>query len=78
MIYEQIKTMISEQFDIDKEELTRETSFRDDLNADSLDLVELIMALEDEFDLEVGDEEVEEIETIGDAVNYIDDILEGQ
>ncbi|HHV39578.1 MAG TPA: acyl carrier protein [Tepidimicrobium sp.] len=78
MIYEQIRTMISEQFDIDRKELTMETSFRDDLNADSLDLVELIMALEDEFDLEVGDDEVEEIETIGDAVNYIDDILEDE
>ncbi|NLJ78963.1 MAG: acyl carrier protein [Tissierellia bacterium] len=76
MVDEQIKGIISEQFDIDEEELTMETSFRDDLNADSLDLVELIMALEDEFDLEVGDEDITRIDTIGDAVNYIDDILQ--
>ena len=60
MVYEKIKKMISEQFDIDEDDITMETSFRDDLNADSLDLVELIMALEDEFELEVDDDEVEE------------------
>ncbi|NLJ98591.1 MAG: acyl carrier protein [Tissierellia bacterium] len=76
MIYEQIKVIISEQFDIDEEELTMETSFRDDLNADSLDLVELVMALEDEFDLEVGDEDIEMINTVGDAVNYIDKTID--
>ena len=51
------------------------TSFRDDLNADSLDLVELVMAIEDEFDLQVADEDVEKIHTVGDAVNYISEII---
>ncbi len=71
MIYEKIKEIISQQFHIDEDEITMETSFRNDLNADSLDLVELIMALEDEFEIEVEDEVVEEIITVGDAVEYI-------
>ncbi|NLY67002.1 MAG: acyl carrier protein [Tissierellia bacterium] len=75
MVYEKIKLIISEQFSIDDEEITMETSFKDDLNADSLDLVELIMALEDEFELEVDDAEVENIQTVGDAVNYINELL---
>lgn len=75
MVYEKIKVMISEQFDIDDDNISMDTSFRQDLNADSLDLVELIMALEDEFEVEVDDEEVENINTVGDAVNYIDKFL---
>lgn len=75
MVYEKIKMIISEQFSIDEEEITMETSFKDDLNADSLDLVELIMALEDEFELQVDDGEVENILTVGDAVNYINSLL---
>lgn len=75
MIFEKIKEMIAEQFRIDGEDITMETSFRDDLDADSIDLVELIMSLEDEFDLEVEDEEVENIKTVGDAVNYINSII---
>lgn len=75
MIYEKIKNIIVEQFNIDEDSISMETSFRDDLNADSIDLVELIMTLEDEFDLEVEDDEVEDINTVGDAVNYIENIL---
>lgn len=75
MVYKKIKVMISEQFSIDESKINMETSFREDLNADSLDLVELIMALEDEFNLEVDDEDVESILTVGDAVNYINNIL---
>lgn len=75
MVYEKIKMIISEQFNIDEEEITMETSFKDDLNADSLDLVELIMALEDEFELQVDDDEVERIQTVGDAVKYINELL---
>ena len=71
MVYEKVKMIISEQFDIEEDDITMETSFKDDLNADSLDLVELIMALEDEFEVEVDDEDVEIINTVGDAVNYI-------
>ena len=76
MIFEKIKEMIAEQFRIDSEDIKMETSFRDDLGADSIDLVELIMSLEDEFDLEVEDEEVENIQTVEDAVNYINSILD--
>ncbi len=72
---ERIISLISEQFNVDESSINLETSFRDDLNADSLDLVELIMALEDEFDLEIEDEEVEAIKTIGDSINYIKNAL---
>lgn len=75
MVYEKIKDIISEQFNIDEDDITMETSFRKDLDADSIDLVELIMSLEDEFDLEVEDEEVENINTVEDAVDYINNIL---
>ncbi|MCF6461044.1 acyl carrier protein [Clostridium sp. Cult3] len=76
MVYEKIKMMISNQFNIDEDDITMDTSFRKDLGADSIDLVELIMALEDEFDLEVEDDEVEKINTVGDAVNYIDEYID--
>ncbi|GFN36378.1 acyl carrier protein [Tepidimicrobium xylanilyticum] len=75
MVYERIKEIISQQFHIDEEDITTETSFREDLNADSLDLVELIMALEDEFEIEVEDDVIEEIITVGDAVEYISKIV---
>lgn len=76
MVYNKIKELIAEQFNIEEEDITMDTSFREDLDADSLDLVELIMALEDEFDLEVADEDVETINTVKDAVNYINKIMD--
>ncbi len=63
--------IISEQMGADKSEITRETSFINDLNADSLDTVELVMEFEDEFDLSIPDEEAEKIQTVGAAVDYI-------
>ncbi|MCK9443541.1 MAG: acyl carrier protein [Tissierellaceae bacterium] len=78
MIYGKVKEIISTQFNVDAEEISKETSFKDTLNADSLDLVELIMAFEDEFGLEVEDEDMENIKTVGDAVEYITNILEEQ
>lgn len=71
MILEKIINIISTQFNLAEEEIGRDTSFSDDLNADSLDLVELIMSLEDEFELEVLDDDVEKITTVGEAENYI-------
>jgi acyl carrier protein len=71
MLTERIIKLIAEQFNVEEDTISLETSFKDDLNADSLDLVELIMALEDEFGLEVEDEEVENIKTVGDAKEYI-------
>ncbi|MEW8972789.1 MAG: acyl carrier protein [Tissierellaceae bacterium] len=76
MILNKVKEIISEQFNIDEDDLELDTSFRDDLNADSLDLVELVMGLEDEFGLEIGDDEVESIKTIGDAVDFIKNALD--
>lgn len=76
MIFEKIQEIISVQFNLEKEDINRDTSFEDDINADSLDLVELIMAIEDEFDLEVEDENMENINTVGDVVEYISKVLE--
>lgn len=66
--------IISEQMGVDKSEITRETSFINDLNADSLDTVELVMEFEDEFDMSIPDEEAEKIQTVGAAVDYIANI----
>lgn len=74
-IFETVKTITAEQLDIDESLITMESSFINDLEADSLDLVQLMMAFEDEYDMEISDEEAEEISTIGDAVNYIKENL---
>jgi len=67
-----IKAIVSEQLGVEEDEITPETSF-EDLNADSLDIVELIMALEEEFDLEIPDEDAEKLTTVGAAVAYINE-----
>ncbi|MDP4093498.1 MAG: acyl carrier protein [Bacillota bacterium] len=71
MVFEKVKKIIVEQLGVEEEEIAMESSFIDDLGADSLDIVELIMALEEEFDLEIPDSEAEKITTVGDAVDYI-------
>jgi acyl carrier protein len=68
---QRLKEIIAEQLGISEEEIVPEASFVDDLGADSLDLVELIMALEEEFDTEISDEDAEKIQTVGDAINYL-------
>ncbi len=73
MEFERVKNVIVDQLGVDEEDITMEANFVDDLGADSLDIVELIMGLETEFDLEIPDEDAEKIETVGDAVNYIKD-----
>ncbi len=70
---EKIKSMIAEQLGVKAEEITEDASFIDDLGADSLDTVELVMALEEEYDLEIPDEDAEKMRTVGDAVDYIKD-----
>lgn len=75
MIKEKIVELIATQFNLEESEINLDTSFKDDLNADSLDLVELVMALEDEFNLEVEDEDVDSIKTVGDAIDYIKKML---
>lgn len=71
MIFEKVKEIVSNILGVDAEEVTMEASFMDDLGADSLDVVELIMDLQDEFNLEIPDEEAEKIHTVGDVVEYI-------
>jgi acyl carrier protein len=71
--YERMKKIVVEQLGVDEEQVTPEASFVDDLNADSLDLVELIMSLEEEFGAEISDEDAEKIRTVQDAVDYIDE-----
>jgi len=70
-IFGKVKDIVVEQLGVDEEEVLEQASFVDDLGADSLDIVELVMALEEEFDLEIPDEDAEKIVTVGDAVNYI-------
>jgi len=71
MIFEKMKKLIADQLDVEENEIKMEASFQNDLDADSLDVVELIMAIEDEFDIEIPDEEAEKISTVKDAVEYI-------
>ncbi len=71
MIFEKIKNLLAEQLDADENDMTMDTDIAKDLGADSLDVVELLMAIEDEFDIEIPDEEIENIKTIGDLVEYI-------
>jgi acyl carrier protein len=70
-VMDRVKELVVEQLGVDAEEVTEEASFIDDLGADSLDIVELVMAFEEEFDLEIPDEDAEKIRTVGDAVEYI-------
>ena len=71
-VEERVKTIIVEQLGVDEGEVTPTASFVDDLGADSLDTVELVMALEEHFDIEIPDEDAEKIRTVQDAVDYID------
>lgn len=70
--FDKVKDIIVDKLGIDEEKVTTGASFKDDLGADSLDIAELVMELEDEFDMEIPDEEAEKIITVGDALNYID------
>ncbi len=75
-IHERVKEIIAEQLGIELAEVVPEASFVDDLGADSLDTVELVMALEEEFDIEIPDEDAEKITRVKDAMDYIDEHLE--
>jgi acyl carrier protein len=70
-INDRIKQIVAEQLGVDEDQVTNEASFMDDLGADSLDTVELVMALEEEFDIEISDEDAEKIQTVQDAIDYI-------
>lgn len=71
-VFNRVKQIIVDRLGVDESEVTLEASFKDDLNADSLDVVELVMELEDEFDMEISDEDAEKITTVGEAVKYIE------
>lgn len=71
MEFERVKSIVAEQLGADEKNITMDSSFIDDLGADSLDIVELVMALEEEFDMEMTDGEAENIKTVGDVVEYI-------
>jgi acyl carrier protein len=77
-IEQKVIEIISEQMGVDKSEITRETSFINDLNADSLDTVELVMEFEDEFDMSIPDEEAEKIQTVGAAIDYIINVAQSK
>ncbi|SDL89838.1 acyl carrier protein [Halarsenatibacter silvermanii] len=74
-IFEKVSDLIAEELAVGEDEITAEASFIDDLGADSLDVVELVMAIEEEFDLEIPDEDAEKIETVQDAVDYLENNL---
>ncbi len=73
--FERVKEILVEQLDVDEASITLETSILNDLEADSLDLVEVIMAIEEEFGIEVPDEEVEKISTVGEAISFINELI---
>ena len=70
-VLERITKIVVDRLEVEESEVKPEASFKDDLGADSLDVVELVMELEDEFGMEISDEDAEKISTVGDAVNYI-------
>ena len=72
MIFEKVCALIAEQFNVDADSITMDTSFEDDLNADSVDIVDLSMALEEEFGVTIADEELPNMKTVGDIVRYLE------
>ncbi|MCS7281240.1 MAG: acyl carrier protein [Desulfobacterota bacterium] len=77
-VAERVKKIIVEQLGVSEAEVTPEAKFIDDLGADSLDIVELIMAFEDEYGIEIPDEDAEKIETVGDAIRYIEEHIKAK
>ena len=72
MVLEKVKAILAEQFDVEEDTITMETSVAEDLGADSLDVVDLLMSSEDEFEIEIPDTEIENMKTVGDLVKYIE------
>ena len=72
MVLEKVKAILAEQFDVEEDKITADTDLQEDLGADSLDVVDLLMSIEDEFEVEVPDEESENIKTVGSLVSYIE------
>ncbi len=76
MVFEKVKSILIDQLDVEEEKVTSDAVITDDLGADSLDIVDLVMSLEEEFDLEIPDDQVENIKTVGDIVKYIEDNID--
>ena len=72
MVFEKIRAILCEQLDVEESEVTMDSNIAEDLGADSLDVVDLIMSIEDEFEIEVPDDQIEGIKTVADVVNYIE------
>ena len=72
MVLEKVKAILAEQFDVEEDKVTADTDLQEDLGADSLDVVDLLMSIEDEFGVEIPDDEIENIETVGSLVSYIE------
>ena len=72
MVLEKVKAILAEQFDVEEDKVTADTDLKEDLGADSLDVVDLLMSIEDEFGVEVPDDEIENIKTVGSLVSYIE------
>ncbi len=75
VVFEKVRAILCNQFDVGEDEITSSTRFSEDLGADSLDAVDMLMSLEDEFDVEIPDEEIENIHTVGEIVSYIEEHL---
>ena len=73
MVFEKVKEIIVDQLDVDENDVTEASNIQEDLGADSLDIVDLVMSFEEEFDLEIPDEQVEKIKTVGDIVAYVEE-----
>lgn len=73
MVFEKVREILMEQLDVEESVVTMEAAILEDLGADSLDIVDLVMSLEDEFDMEIPDEEIETIKTVGDIVHFIEE-----
>lgn len=77
-VFERVRARVAHQLGVEEETITRDSSFVEDLGADSLDVVELVMALEEEFEIEIPDDQAEKIVTVGDAVKYIEAHMKDQ
>ena len=75
MVLEKVKMILANQFDVEEDTITPETNIQEDLGADSLDVVDMLMSLEDEFDVEIPDEKIETMRTVADVVTYIEENL---
>ncbi len=72
MVFEKVKVILAEQFDVEEDTITMDTNLEEDLSADSLDVVDLLMSIEDEFEIEIPDEEIDNIRTVSELVSYIE------